>query len=135
MAPELRLAGKTALVTGGASGFGAGIARKFLAEGARVVIADIDAEAVAAMAEVLGATGVTADVADDASVAHMIETAEGALGPLDILVNNAGVTHLPSALEDVGEAEFDRVLRGQRQVGLPDGAAPGAGDEGAAARG
>ncbi len=110
MAPELRLAGKTALVTGGASGFGAGIARKFLAEGARVAIADINAEAVAAMAEVLGATGVTADVADDASVAHMIETAEGALGPLDILVNNAGVTHLPSALEDVGEAEFDRVF-------------------------
>jgi 3-oxoacyl-[acyl-carrier protein] reductase len=107
----MRLEGKTALVTGGASGFGAGIARKFIAEGARVMIADIDAAAAEAMATVLGAEHVAADVGDDQGVAHMAMTALGAFGHLDILVNNAGVTHLPTPLEDVTEPDFDRVLR------------------------
>ena len=107
----MRLDGKTALVTGGASGFGAGIARKFRAEGARVMIADVNAEAAAAMADVLGAEWVVADVGDDAGVARMAAAALGAFGQLDILVNNAGVTHLPAALEEIAEAEFDRVLR------------------------
>lgn len=107
----MRLEGKTALVTGGASGFGAGIARAFRAEGARVMIADVNAEAVEDMAGVIDAHWVVADVGRDASVAHMAAAALGALGPLDILVNNAGVTHLPQPLEDVAEDEFDRVLR------------------------
>ena len=107
----MRLEGKTALVTGGASGFGAGIARKFLAEGARVMIADIDAAAAEAMAGVLGADHVVADVGDDACVAHMAMATLGAFGHLDILVNNAGITHLPAPLEDISEADFDRVLR------------------------
>jgi 3-oxoacyl-[acyl-carrier protein] reductase len=108
---NMRLEGKTALITGGASGFGAGIARKFHAEGARVMIADINAEAAEAMAGVLGADWVAGDVGDDTSVQHIAATALGALGPLDILVNNAGITHLPMAMEDVGEDDFDRVLR------------------------
>jgi 3-oxoacyl-[acyl-carrier protein] reductase len=107
----MRLEGKTALVTGGASGFGAGIARKFRAEGARVMIADVNAEAVEAMAGVLGASFVLADVGMDASVGHMAMAALGEFGHLDILVNNAGVTHLPAALEDISEEDFDRVLR------------------------
>ncbi len=107
----MRLDGKTALITGGASGFGAGIARAFRAEGARVMIADIDAEAVEAMACVLGAEFVVGDVGSDASVAHIAACALGALGPLDILVNNAGITHLPQPMEEVAEAEFDRVFR------------------------
>ncbi len=102
---------KTALITGGASGFGAGIARRFHAGGARVMIADIDAEAVEAMAGVLGAAFVVADVGQDASVAHMANAALSELGHLDILVNNAGITHLPAAMEDVEEEVFDRVLR------------------------
>jgi 3-oxoacyl-[acyl-carrier protein] reductase len=107
----MRLEGKTALVTGGASGFGAGIARKFCAEGARVMIADVNAEAVEAVAGVLGASFVLADVGMDASVGHMAMAALGEFGHLDILVNNAGVTHLPAALEDISEEDFDRVLR------------------------
>jgi 3-oxoacyl-[acyl-carrier protein] reductase len=106
----MRLEGKTALVTGGASGFGAGIARKFRDEGARVMIADLNGEAAEAMAGVIGADWVAADVADDAGVRHMANAALGAFGHLDILVNNAGITHLPMAMEEVGEAEFDRVL-------------------------
>jgi 3-oxoacyl-[acyl-carrier protein] reductase len=107
----MRLEGKTALVTGGASGFGAGIARRFQAEGARVMIADINAEALEAMATVLGVAHVAADVARDSSVAHMATAALAEFGHLDILVNNAGITHLPTALEEVREDEFDRIFR------------------------
>jgi 3-oxoacyl-[acyl-carrier protein] reductase len=107
----MRLEGRTALVTGGASGFGAGIVRKFRAEGARVMIADIDVRGAEAMAAEVGAEWVVADVGDDASVAAMAEAALHAFGDLDILVNNAGITHLPAAMEEVSEADFDRVLR------------------------
>ncbi|MCF6431113.1 SDR family oxidoreductase [Leisingera sp. MMG026] len=108
----MRLDGKTAIVTGGASGFGAGIARKFLAEGARVMIADINGAAAADMAVELGsnATARTVDVSDGASVNAMAEAALEAFGQLDILINNAGVTHLPAPLEDISEEDFDRVL-------------------------
>jgi 3-oxoacyl-[acyl-carrier protein] reductase len=108
----VRLAGKTAIVTGGASGFGAGIVRKFVAEGARVMIADIAADAAAAMARELGAAAVSqrVDVSSGDSVAAMAEVALKAFGRLDILVNNAGVSHLPMPMEDISEAEFDRVL-------------------------
>ncbi len=108
----MRLEGKTAIVTGGASGFGAGIAQKFLSEGARVIIADINGDAAEVMARQLGprATAWQVDVADAGSVQAMSETAFEAFGDLDILVNNAGVTHLPTPLEDVEEDEFDRVF-------------------------
>ncbi|MEP3439167.1 MAG: SDR family oxidoreductase [Hoeflea sp.] len=108
----MRLEGKTALVTGGASGFGAGIVRKFLAEGARVVIADINADAATALAAELGerAFAVSVDVSSNDSVAAMSGDVLGRFGHLDILVNNAGITHLPAALEDVSEEDFDRVL-------------------------
>lgn len=108
----MRLEGKTAIVTGGASGFGAGIAQKFLTEGARVMIADINGDAAQDMAARLGlnATAQQVDVGDGASVQAMAEAAFAEYGQLDILVNNAGVTHLPTPLEDVGEADFDRVF-------------------------
>ncbi|OCW56094.1 SDR family oxidoreductase [Hoeflea olei] len=108
----MRLEGKTALVTGGASGFGAGIVRKFLAEGARVAIADVNGAAAGEFASTLGdkAFAVTVDVARNDSVAAMAEMVLGRFGHLDILVNNAGVTHLPAALEEVSEEDFDRVL-------------------------
>ena len=108
----MRLAGKTAIVTGGGSGFGAGIVAKFIGEGARVMVADINEKAAQAIAKAAGnsATAHAVDVADGASVTAMAEAAFEQFGKLDILVNNAGITHLPQAMEDVEEQEFDRVL-------------------------
>ena len=107
----MRLKDKVAIVTGGASGFGAGIVRRFAAEGARVVIADLNLAGAHALAAELGdAThALRVDVTDAQDVTAMMDTAEQRFGRLDILVNNAGVTHLPQPLEDVSEADFDRV--------------------------
>lgn len=108
----MRLEGKAAIVTGGASGFGAGIVRKFIVEGAKVMVADINGAAAEAFAKELGdsAVGHQVDVSKDESVAAMAKAALAAFGHVDILVNNAGVTHLPAAMEEVTEADFDRVL-------------------------
>jgi 3-oxoacyl-[acyl-carrier protein] reductase len=106
----MRLQGKTAIVTGGASGFGAGIVRKFVAEGAKVMIADINGEAAEALAAELSALAQQVDVSSGASVNRMADAALTAFGQLDILVNNAGVTHRPMPMEEVSEEDFDRVL-------------------------
>ena len=106
----MRLQGKTAIVTGAGSGFGAGIARRFAAEGARVMLADINAAAAEAVAADCGGIVQTVDVSRDASVAAMAAAAMAAWGQIDILVNNAGITHLPQPMEAVSEAEFDRIL-------------------------
>ena len=106
----MRLQGKTAIVTGGASGFGAGIARRFAAEGATVMVADINGDAAANLAQGIGAIAQPVDVASDASVKTMTQAAMQAWGRIDIVVNNAGITHLPQPMEDVSEAEFDRIL-------------------------
>lgn len=108
----MRLKGKTAIVTGGASGFGKGIVAAFLREGARVMIADINGTAAADLAAEHGnmALAQTVDVANRVSVNAMAEAALEAFGSLDILVNNAGVTHLPTPLEEVSEEDFDRVF-------------------------
>ena len=105
-----RLDGKTAIVTGGASGFGAGIVRKFIAEGARVMIADINGDGAAALAKELGALSQQVDVSNDSSVNEMAGTAIARFGRLDILVNNAGVSHMPAPLDEISETDFDRVV-------------------------
>ena len=107
-----RLKDKVAIVTGGGSGFGAGIVRKFVAEGAQVLVADVHLEAALEVAASVGnaAQALRVDVASAADVRLMMEAAEQHFGRLDILVNNAGVTHLPQPLEDVTEADFDRVV-------------------------
>src|SRR5690606_30432491 len=106
----MRLRDKSAVVTGAGSGFGAGIARKFAAEGARVMLADINESAAKEVAAGIGGIAQQVDVASGESVARMAAEAAAAFGSIDILVNNAGVTHLPAPLEGVSEADFDRVL-------------------------
>ncbi|MDZ4869692.1 MAG: SDR family oxidoreductase [Alphaproteobacteria bacterium] len=106
----MRLKDKTAIVTGGASGFGEGIVRKFAAEGARVAIADINSAAATALAKELGALAVTVDVASNSSVKAMADKAMSAFGRIDILVNNAGIGHTPQVMEALSEDEFDRVF-------------------------
>ena len=106
----MRLNGKTAIVTGAASGFGAGIARKFVAEGAKVMIADLNGDGARTVAEELGAVACQVNVSDGASVQAMYEAALAGFGLPDIVVNNAGITHLPQALDYVTEEDFDRVF-------------------------
>jgi len=109
----MRLQGKTAIVTGGASGFGAGIVRKFVAEGARVMIADLNGDAATKLAaEICGSTiAQQVDVSQNDDVAVMAQSALDTFGHLDILVNNAGTTHDPAFMEDVSEDDFDLVFR------------------------
>ncbi len=107
-----RLQGKVAIVTGGGSGFGAGICAKFVAEGAQVVVADIQLDAALDVAARLGAAAraLQVDVANAADVRMMMDAAQSHFGDFHILVNNAGVGHLPQALEVLPEAEFDRLF-------------------------
>ena len=105
----MRLANKIALVTGAASGFGAGIARRYAAEGAKVVCADLNLAGAEAIAREIGGVAAGGDVSRGEDVAAMVGKAVEAFGGLDILVNNAGTTHRNQPLLDVTEAEFDRV--------------------------
>ena len=108
----MRLSGKSAIVTGGASGFGAGIVRRFILEGAQVVIADINGDAANAMAKELGdaATAIQVDVSAADDVAKMAESAMRSFGGIDILVNNAGIGHKPEALDTLSEEAFNQIF-------------------------
>ena len=107
----MRLGGKVAIVTGAASGFGRGIAEAFVREGAKVVIADIDGDKAALVAQEIEehAVAVRADVTRKADVAAMVATAAEVFGGLNILVNNAGTTHRNQSMMTVSEDEFDRI--------------------------
>jgi 3-oxoacyl-[acyl-carrier protein] reductase len=107
----MRLAGKSAVVTGAGGGFGEGIARRFAAEGARVVVTDINPEAARRVAASIGngAVAVAGDVSRGEDMRAMIAAATDRFGGLDILVNNAGTTHRNQPMLDVDEATFDRV--------------------------
>ncbi|MEM7694644.1 MAG: SDR family oxidoreductase [Pseudomonadota bacterium] len=106
----MQLRGKTAVVTGAASGFGRAIAAQFLAEGATVALCDINGDGARAAADALGGVAITADVTDGASVEAMAVAATDALGAIDIVVNNAGWSHPNGPLLGVDEATFDRVF-------------------------
>ncbi|MGA2343840.1 MAG: glucose 1-dehydrogenase, partial [Steroidobacteraceae bacterium] len=107
-----RLAGRYALVTGGASGFGAGIVRRFAQEGAAVAIVDRDDDKAAALARELGgqAVALRADVSCAESVSEMAAKAFDAFPRLDILVNNAGIGQRPTPLDEVSLDLFDELF-------------------------
>ena len=107
-----QLQGKIALVTGAAGGFGEGIARLFVAQGARVMIADLDGTKASQVAADLGpsARAVTCDVSKSADVQAAVQACVDAFGVPDIVVNNAGTTHRNQPMLDVDEATFDRVI-------------------------
>src|SRR6185369_485763 len=101
----MRLTDKIALVTGAGSGFGAGIARRFAAEGARVLVNDINAEAGKRIAAEVKGEFLQGDVTRSEDWARLAQAAP----KLDVLVNNAGWTHRNKPYLEVSEAEFDRV--------------------------
>ena len=109
-----RLSGKTAIVTGAGSGFGAGIAARFVEEGARVMLADIhEANGRRVTADLAAAGGdvrfCRCDVSKDADVAALVAATLEGFGGFDVVVNNAGTTHRNQSLLDVAESEFDRI--------------------------
>jgi 3-oxoacyl-[acyl-carrier protein] reductase len=108
----MRLASKTALVTGAASGIGKTIAQTYVREGARVAVVDIDGEAAKATARTIGnnAIALRCDVSNKVEIEGAVEATLSAFGALDILVNNAGATHVNKPMLDIGEAEFDRIF-------------------------
>jgi 3-oxoacyl-[acyl-carrier protein] reductase len=107
----MRLSGKIAIVTGGASGFGRGIADAFAREGAQVMIADLNTAAAASAASGIGVAAVpfTCDVSKKSDVDAMVAACAKVFGGLDILVNNAGMTHTNQSLLSVTEDDFDRI--------------------------
>ena len=107
----MRLANKVAIVTGGGSGFGEGIVKRFIAEGASVVVADINEDAARRVANAVGgkARAVRADVSVGRDVEAMVAAAVESFGTLDILVNNAGYTHRNGPMTEVDEDTFDRI--------------------------
>lgn len=104
-----KLEGKRALITGAARGIGRAIAERFTAEGAQVLLADIDGVEVAKVAKQLGQTSRTVDVSRKAEIDALFDQVAAEWGSLDILVNNAGVTHAAELL-DLKEEDFDRVF-------------------------
>lgn len=108
---DFPLAGKTALVTGAASGIGAAIAEAFASKGVRVAVVDLNAEAAAAKAKTLGADAIAiaCNVADQSSVATAVAEAKDALGHIDILVNSAGIVDLAPA-RDISLSAWQRTL-------------------------
>lgn len=107
----MKLNEKIAIVTGGASGFGAGIVKKFVAEGAKVIIADLNLEMATDLAEEVGATAIKVDVADGDSVKTMVDQVMDAHGTIDIVVNNAGIGHIPQPLDELCETVFDQIFK------------------------
>ncbi len=107
------LSGQTAVITGGAQGLGLAIAERFVAEGARVVLGDLNLEATQAAAEGLGGSGVAAAMRCDVTRAPEVEAllahAVEHFGTLDIMVNNAGITR-DATMRKMTEDQFDEVI-------------------------
>lgn len=111
----MKLADKVAVVTGAANGFGEGIARLYAAEGAAVVVSDVDTENGQRVADSIVDAGgrarfIRADVSKNDDVKAMVALASDAFGRLDIMVNNAGFTHTNKPMLDVTEDEVDHIM-------------------------
>ena len=106
----MRLKNKIAIVTGGGSGFGAGIVKKFSQEGAKVVVADINLENAEKVAMDSGGFAVEVDVSNSLSFKNLVDKTLEKFGKIEIMVNNAGITHLPNSMENISEAEFDKIF-------------------------
>ena len=107
-----QLDGKITIVTGGAGGFGEGIVRAYIAEGAKVVIADLDVAKGPALAKELGANAVfvKCDVSNGSDVKALVKTCVDTFGIPEVVVNNAGTTHKNMPLMEVDEETFDRMF-------------------------
>lgn len=107
----MRLQDKVALVTGGASGFGAEIARVFANEGAHVAVVDLNEDGARSLSAEIGKTSIAikCDVSSAADVRNAVEATRTQFGRLDIVINNAGTTHKNKPMLEVTESEFDRV--------------------------
>ncbi|MGD9913763.1 MAG: SDR family oxidoreductase [Rhizobiaceae bacterium] len=107
----MRLKDKVAVITGAASGFGEGMAKRFAEEGAKVVVADLNAKGAERVAREIGkaAVAVTTDVSSRAKIDEMIGVATSTFGRVDIMVNNAGYTHRNGDMLGVDEATFDLI--------------------------
>lgn len=108
--------GRSVIVTGAGSGIGRAAAPAFAGEGARVVVADLNAEGAQAVAKEIeqaggAAVAVVGDLSEQAVVDQVVETAVERFGGVDVLVNNAGIMDRMSAVADVTDAEWERVIR------------------------
>ena len=111
----MRLQDKVAIVTGGGSGFGEGIAMRFAAEGARLIVNDIDEEGGRRVTDAIRESGGEArflrgDVGNGSDIERLLAAADERYGRLDVMVNNAGVSHRNKPLLEIDEADFDRVF-------------------------
>jgi 2-hydroxycyclohexanecarboxyl-CoA dehydrogenase len=106
---RVRLAGKTALVTGGASGIGAACCRRLAAEGARVAVCDVNVDGAREVGAEIDGDGFAMDVTDLQSVREATSAAESALGPIDLLVNNAGTDQF-GFFKDTDEELWQRIV-------------------------
>jgi 3-oxoacyl-[acyl-carrier protein] reductase len=106
-----RLENKVAIITGAASGFGEGMAKRFAEEGAKIVVADVNAKGAERVAEEIGANAipVTTDVSQRSEVDEMVYAAKSTFGRVDIMVNNAGFTHRNGDMLEVDETTFDLI--------------------------
>ena len=106
----MRLKEKVSIITGAASGFGKGIAKKFSKEGAKLILADINKDLLEKVSNEIGQDFFHVDVSSSNSMKKLSEYVLDKYGTVDIMVNNAGITHLPKPLEEVTEEEFDKVF-------------------------
>ena len=106
----MKLKNKIAIITGAASGFGKGIAKKFTEEGAKILMVDINSKLLKKVSKNLTQDHFVADVSKNTDFKSLLNYAQKKYKNIDIIVNNAGVTHKPKFMETVTEKEFDKVF-------------------------